>query len=96
MTTGQRRYKAFFFLCGLAAFLSSALFTGCGKKKPEEKKSIGTIELPGGVTMTMVPVEAGTFKMSAGDWENDPDEILHQVTLTQDFYIAQTEVTQAQ
>jgi len=52
-----------------------------------------------GVTFTMVKVEAGTFTMGATkeqkreayDWEKPA----HKVTLTKDYYIGQTEVTQA-
>ena len=51
-----------------------------------------------GVTFTMVRVEAGTFTMGAtaeqgsDSWSNEKPA--HQVTLTQDYYIGQTEVTQ--
>ncbi len=54
------------------------------------------IELPGGVSLEMVKVESGTFEMSAKDGENLKYEVPHQVTLTRDFYIGRTEVTQAQ
>lgn len=50
-----------------------------------------------GVSFTMVYVEAGTFTMGATDEQLDdafPDEFpAHEVTLTFDYYIAQTEVT---
>ncbi|MCQ2189107.1 MAG: formylglycine-generating enzyme family protein [Paludibacteraceae bacterium] len=50
-----------------------------------------------GVSFKMKKVEAGTFTMGAK--EDDPygevfKEIPHQVTLTKDFYIAETECTQ--
>ena len=52
-----------------------------------------------GVTFTMVKVEAGTFTMGATEEQGrdaDSDEKpAHQVTLTKDYYIGQTEVTQA-
>ena len=52
-----------------------------------------------GVTFTMVKVEAGTFTMGASSEQGsdaDSDEKpAHQVTLTKDYYIGQTEVTQA-
>ena len=54
------------------------------------------IDLPGGEELRMVKVEAGSFEMSSRDGENDTDEVAHPATLTQDFYIAKTEVTQAQ
>lgn len=78
--------KAFIFF--LAILLTAAMFAGCGKTK--------TITLPGGVKLEMMKVEAGTFTMSAKDGENFSDEAPHQVTLTRDYYIGQTEVTQAQ
>ena len=55
-----------------------------------------TVVLPDGSTLDMNMVKAGSFEMSAGDLENKPDEIPHKVTLKRDFYIGQTEVTQAQ
>ena len=55
-----------------------------------------TITLPGNVRMELVKVEAGTFTMSANDGENVSDEVAHRATLTKDFYIGRTEVTQAQ
>ena len=52
-----------------------------------------------GVEFTMVRVEAGTFTMGAtaeqGSDAYDWEKPAHQVTLTQDYYIGQTEVTQA-
>ena len=52
-----------------------------------------------GVTFTMVRVERGTFTMGAtseqGSDINSNEKPAHQVTLTQDYYIGQTEVTQA-
>ena len=66
----------------------------------EEFESTGIIKLPGGVELKMVKVEAGTFTMGETDEEVDKesfdDETPHSVTLTRDFYIGQTEVTQAQ
>ena len=50
-----------------------------------------------GVTFTMVRVEGGTFMMGATDEEEDAEyneKPAHQVTLS-DYYIGQTEVTQA-
>lgn len=44
-----------------------------------------------GVTFKMMPVEAGTFTMGSGEY----GEELHTVTITQDYYIGETEVTQA-
>lgn len=47
-----------------------------------------------GVSFKMVPVKAGTFMMGDDSlW--DKEKPIHQVTLTNDYYIGQTEVTQA-
>ena len=51
-----------------------------------------------GVQFTMMPVEAGTFTMGATPEMKDPfdkEKPTHQVTLTNNYYIGQTEVTQA-
>ena len=58
--------------------------------------SLSRISLPGGKILEMVKVEAGSFEMSARDGENFNDEVSHRMTLTKDFYIGRTEVTQAQ
>ena len=55
-----------------------------------------TISLPGNVKLELVRVEAGSFEMSAKDGENDDNEVPHRATLTKDFYLGRTEVTQAQ
>lgn len=51
-----------------------------------------------GVTYDMVKVEAGTFMMGATPEmksTDDSEKPVHQVTLTKDYYIGKTEVTQA-
>ena len=52
----------------------------------------------GDVSFTMVKVEAGTFTMGATKEMTSPysdEKPTHQVTLTTDYYIGKTEVTQA-
>ena len=53
----------------------------------------------GGVSFKLMSVAEGTFTMGAtaeqGDDATDREKPAHQVTLTQPFYIAETEVTQA-
>ncbi len=58
----------------------------------------GTVTLPGGVTMKLVRIPAGTFMMGSPGTERGrkSDETLHQVTLTHGYYIGKYEVTQAQ
>ena len=51
-----------------------------------------------GVTFTMVFVESGTFTMGATAEQQEPfddEKPPHRVTLTKDFYMGETEVTQA-
>ncbi len=62
-----------------------------------------TVILPGGVPLSMVRIPAGTFQMGspATERSREPglvwdDETLHQVTLTKDYYMGKTEVTQLQ
>jgi sulfatase modifying factor 1 len=57
-----------------------------------------TIEVAGGVKMTFVLVPPGKFRMGSppDEKDRDGDETLHEVTLTEPFYLGKTEVTQAQ
>ena len=58
------------------------------------------LDLPGNVKLALVKIKAGGFTMGSPKGElgryDDDDEIPHSVLLTRDFYIGQTEVTQAQ
>ena len=47
----------------------------------------------GGVTFKMIKVEAGTFRMGSTDGDSD-EQSVHSVTLSSDYYIGETEVTQ--
>ena len=110
MTSARMFRKLFLF--SLAILLTAFVFTACGvidgadadekDTKKTEAKGVGfsggdrTIRLPDGASMEMVKVEAGSFEMSARDGENGSDEVSHRVTLTRDFYLGRTEVTQAQ
>ncbi len=62
-----------------------------------------TVMLPGGVPLSMVRIPAGTFQMGSPVTEQNRDagpfardETLHTVTLTKDYYMGKTEVTQRQ
>ncbi|MEN1728334.1 MAG: SUMF1/EgtB/PvdO family nonheme iron enzyme, partial [Pseudomonadota bacterium] len=57
-----------------------------------------TISLPGGETMVLIRVPAGSFMMGSPEDElsRRDDEAQHEVTLSRDFYIGRDEVTQAQ
>ena len=78
----------------LAFFLTAA--GSAGMAAQPLVKADKTIALPWNVKLELVKVEAGSFEMSAADGENESDEVPHRATLTKDFYLAQTEVTQAQ
>ena len=54
------------------------------------------LNLPGNVKLALVKIKAGSFEMSARDGENYDDEVPHRVTLTKDFYLGRTVVTQVQ
>jgi formylglycine-generating enzyme required for sulfatase activity len=71
------------------------------KLRAKEERKAGdtkTIKLPGGAEMEMVWCPPGMFLMGSPEDEEgrDNDETLHQVTLTKGFWMAKTEVTQAQ
>ena len=57
-----------------------------------------TIPLSGGVDLDMVWIKPGTFTMGSPESElgRSSDEVLHQVTLTQGYWLGKYEVTQAQ
>lgn len=52
--------------------------------------------LPGFVTMSFVEIPAGTFTMGSAEQGSDTDEDVHQVTLSSNYLIGKTEVTQQQ
>ena len=64
-------------------------------------KDVITIPVKDGICIEMVKVEGGTFMMGATKEMRDPnvsllnEEPVHQVTLTNDYYIGKYEVTQA-
>ncbi len=47
----------------------------------------------GGVAFKMIKVQAGTFKMGSTTGESD-EQPVHSVTISKDYYIGETEVTQ--
>ena len=67
------------------------------KVKENKPEKIKTFQI-GNVLFKMILVEAGTFTMGATSEMEDAwseEKPTHQVTLTNDYYIGQTEVTQA-
>ncbi|MBR6460739.1 MAG: formylglycine-generating enzyme family protein [Verrucomicrobia bacterium] len=57
-----------------------------------------TIPLAEGVDLEIVEIKAGTFTMGspADELGRESDEVQHEVTLTQDYWLGKYEVTQAQ
>ncbi len=68
------------------------------KESEERKETVLTFTVKG-VSFKMIKVEGGTFTMGAtaeqGKDAYDNERPAHRVTLTDDYYIGQTEVTQA-
>lgn len=56
------------------------------------------IDLPGGVTMEMILIPAGSFMMGSDDpgWSDSYEQPVHEVNIVYDFYMGKFEVTQAQ
>lgn len=75
--------------------LTAIAIAGQTESAADEQPSVETVVLDKGVEMKFVYIEAGTFIMGTNNAA--PGEgPAHEVTLTQDFEIGQTEVTQAQ
>ena len=67
-----------------------------GERKAGAEK---TLKLPGGAKMTLVWCPPGTFMMGSSELEpghEDDESPPHQVTLTEGFWMARTEVTRKQ
>lgn len=74
---------------GLFAVLFNFAFASCNSPKGSRTFNVN------GVEFTMIKVEGGTFMMGSDDAEaRENEKPVHQVTLS-DYYIGQTEVTQA-
>ena len=68
------------------------------QKPPTVSDKTISIPVKKGISIDMVRVEAGTFTMGATPEMKDPyddEKPVHQVTLTNDYYIGKYEVTQA-
>lgn len=85
----------------LAASAAILALTACGNSDTTEvnENSDGTITLSAkGVDYKLIQVEAGTFKIGATSEMKDitpfEEEPMHEVTLTKNYYLGETEVTQ--
>jgi formylglycine-generating enzyme required for sulfatase activity len=76
----------------LVAVLMLLSLTAC-MLGPTEKNIVA--ELGGGVTMEMLPIPAGSFRMGSNAGDSSEKQI-HPVTISRPFWMGKTEVTQAQ
>jgi len=75
-------------------FLCVIMLSGCGK--PSKQVDLNNnINLGDGVKMEFVKISAGSFQMGSFNGESR-EKPVHRVTLTKPFWMAKTEVTQAQ
>ena len=97
--------KKFLTFAAFALFSSASLFsfTSCGDDDDNgngdnpSKKFVNKEVTVGNVTLKMIAVEGGTFKMGAADSDTEADDNekpQHDVTLS-NYYISETLVTQA-
>ena len=81
------------------ALLTTTIFTSCDFEELFGKNKVKTETFTvDGVSFTMVEVKAGTFTMGANEGDTlalDLEKPSHKVTLTKDYFIGETEVTQA-
>ena len=98
-TTPMNVKSAHYSLAAFVQTLSVVLFLLFSPSVARSDADEVTVFLPGNVPMTLVKVPAGVFMMGSPPGERGNifgNETQHQVTLTQDYYLGKTEVTQAQ
>ena len=81
----------------LVLAMMSAGCASMGKAPNEEVQiphEVRTVDLGNGITMELLPIPAGSFIMGSENGD-DREKPLHQVTISQSFWMAKTEVTQA-
>ena len=85
--------KRSFFLFSLSVFLLLSMLFSC-----EGDDGIKTLDLGNGVSLKLIKVKAGRFQMGSPKDElgRFDDENQHWVTLTKDYWLGETEVTQGQ
>ena len=85
-------------IMGTLSSLASGLASNSNRASVTSGSNEISIPVKNGITIDMVKVEAGTFMMGAtSEMQNPSDEEkpVHQVTLTNDYYMGKYEVTQA-
>ena len=79
----------------MALALVSAGCEGSKEEKIPKEGRVWTADLGGGISMEFMPIAAGSFQMGSTSGESD-EKPVHQVTISKPFWLAKTEVTQAQ
>ena len=85
-------------IMGTLSSLASGLASNSNRASVTSGSNEISIPVKNGITIDMVKVEAGTFMMGAtSEMQNpyDEEKPVHQVTLTNDYYMGKYEVTQA-
>ncbi len=86
--------KLFSSLMAIVGVTLVVMLSACSKDSADKNLTF-TVN---GVTFKMIYVQNGTFQMGTNDMEADDDietTPVHQVTLTKNYYVGETEVTQA-
>ena len=73
----------------------AVLDKGSKEEKIVETMVVWSVDLGDGISMEFMPIEPGSFRMGSENGDDD-EKPVHQVTLTKPFWLAKTEVTQAQ
>ncbi len=81
-------------LLALLGALLAVLGAGALLWRPWPRSAV-TLELPRGARLVLLHIPAGAFAMRF-DTGYKPTELVHRVTLSHDFWLGRTEVTQAQ
>jgi formylglycine-generating enzyme required for sulfatase activity len=82
----------------LAALISGLVAWAKAAKEAPSPSSGNAEVITNSIGMKLVPIPAGRFTMGSpyGEIEREPDEVLHEVTITKPFYMGVYEVTQAE
>lgn len=75
--------------------LTNTLFPEAQSTPLEQKDNTWKVDLGDGVSMEFVPINPGRFRMGSDDYDINEMPI-HMVTLRRPYWVAKTEVTQAQ
>ncbi len=73
----------------------NAEFLGKFSKNTPKERKVWNVDLGDGVEMDFMPIAVGSFQMGSNNGDGD-EKPVHRVTLSKPFWMAKTEVTQAQ